>query len=294
MPLSKRKYIIANRAIFCYNASRVITLINYYKYASKEFNLSHTRTERPDQSQFALHTHSTAELYYFVQGSGTFHIEGSAYRLEPGDLLLMQSAESHYIELDTTQPYERKVLHFNMGALAQVDPHGYLLAPFLARTPGKQNLYKPRYFRGGSCAHYWDTMMQAEPDPSVSVFAGLIPLLHELCTIQSVSVHEETSAPDSAEYRIVRYLNENIHAQISLNDICQQFYISKSQLCRVFRSCTGVTVKHYITVKRMVRAKELLDAGQHPTHIYTQCGFNDYSSFYRAYRKYYGISPGKE
>ena len=137
-------------------------------------------------------------------------------------------------------------------------------------------------------------MMQTLPDPRVSIFAGLIPLLHELCSIQSKSAHEETSAPDSVEHQIVRYLNKNIHKQISLTDICQQFYISKSQLCRVFHSCTGVTVKQYLTVKRMVKAKELLDAGHHPTHIYNQCGFNDYSSFYRAFRKYYGVSPGKE
>lgn len=266
-------------------------MIRFYQYADNDFNLCHSLTSKPDQAHFALHTHVRAELYYFVKGAGTFHIEGSAYPLESGDLLLMQSTESHYIEVDITQLYERKVLHFNMDVLASLDPEGCLLSPLLSRKPGKQNLYKPCRFRGGSCEHYWNTMMQAEPDPRVSIFAGLIPLLHELCAIQASSSGEESSVPDSVEYQIVRYLNKHIDKQISLNDICQQFYISKSQLCRVFHSCTGVTVKHYMTVKRMVRAKELLDAGHHPTHIYTQCGFNDYSSFYRAYKKYYGISP---
>lgn len=264
-----------------------------YKYSDQDFVLSQNLTERPNPDHFFLHTHTNAELYYFIRGSGIFHIEGSAYKLEPGDFLLMRPAESHYIELDPAQPYERKVLHFNMDILKPLDPNGFLLAPLLDRKAGKQNLYKPYRFMGGSCEHYLHTMMSADPDPRVSIFAGLVPLLHELCGIQAQIKDEPDTVPDSMEYRILRYLNKNIENQISLNDICQQYYISKSQLCRIFRNCTGVTVKQYLTVKRMVRAKQLIDAGAQPTRIYPQCGFSDYSSFYRAYTKYYGHSPGQ-
>lgn len=262
-----------------------------YEYTDTHFSLSHSLSPAPDPSQFRLHTHQKAELYYFVRGSGVFHIEGSAYPLESGDLLLMQSAESHYIELDTTQPYERKVLHFDLAILNILDPQGYLSEPFLARKPGKQNLYKSYRFPSGSCEHYFDTMMSPGPDPRISIFAGLIPLLHTLCSLRSGSAEVPDTESDPVEYRIMRYLNQNIHRPISLNDICQKFYISKSQLCRVFRNSTGVTVKHYLTVKRLVRAKQLIDAGQRATHVYLQCGFNDYSSFYRAYVKYYGTAP---
>ena len=266
----------------------------FYKYSDPDFSLSHSLTEAPDPDHFFLHTHPKAELYYFIKGSGVFHIEGSAYKLEPGDFLLMRPTESHYIELDLAQPYERKVLHFNMDILKSLDPEGLLLAPMLDRKAGKQNLYKPYRFRGGNCEHYLHTMMSANPDPRVSIFAGLVPLLHELCCIQAQLKEEPDTEPDSVEYRILRYLNKNIDKQISLDDICQQYYISKSQLCRIFRNCTGVTVKHYLTVKRLVKAKQLLDAGGQPTHIYSMCGFNDYSSFYRAYRKYYGLSPAQK
>lgn len=267
---------------------------DFYSYTDQDFSLSHTLTANPNPEHFFLHTHAKAELYYFIKGSGSFHIEGSAYQLEPGDLLLMRPTESHYIEVDTRQPYERKVLQFNMDSLKLLDPSGCLLAPLLDRKAGKLNLYKPHRFRGGSCEHYIHTMMSAEPDPRVSIFAGLVPLLHELCGIQTQLKAEPDTEPDSVEYRILRYLNKNIDKQISLDDICQKYYISKSQLCRVFRSCTGVTVKQYLTVKRLVKAKQLIDAGQKPTHIYTQCGFNDYSSFYRAYHKFYGISPAEK
>ena len=51
----------------------------YYEYNDEAFGLSHSFSQAPDQSRFVLHTHSKAELYYFVKGNGFFHIEGSAY-----------------------------------------------------------------------------------------------------------------------------------------------------------------------------------------------------------------------
>lgn len=263
------------------------------EYIDEHFSLSHNLAPVPDPSRFSLHTHEKAELYYFIRGAGVFHIEGSAYPLESGDLLLMQSAESHYIELDTGQPYERMVLHFDLSVLDAIDPEGYLRAPFLQRQPGKHNLYKSFRFPGGSCEHYFDTMLTLSPEPRVSIFAGLIPLLHCLCRLQAEQEGQQEPLQEPAAYRILRYLNQNIAQPITLEDICQRFYISKSQLCRVFRDSTGVTVKQYLTVKRLVRAKQLLDSGEPPTRVYLQCGFNDYSSFYRAYVKYYKASPGK-
>ena len=134
-------------------------------------------------------------------------------------------------------------------------------------------------------------MMNPSPDPRVSIFAGLIPLLCELCRLQRDSQQPSMPEQDSVGYRITQYLNENMEANISLDDICQRFYLSKSQLCRIFREATGVTVKQYLNAKRLVRAKQRIDAGEPPTYVYLRCGFNDYSSFYRAYVKYYGVSP---
>lgn len=256
--------------------------------------VGHSLTPQPDPNNFRLHTHARAEVYYFIRGGGIFHIEGSAYPLEPGDLLVMQPAESHYIELDCSQVYERKMIHFDMEILRAIDPKGILLNPFFDRPPGKQNLYKPFQFRGGSPEHYFDTMLSPEPDPRVSVYAGLVPLLYELCAIQGRQTEEEPAvAQDTLAYRILRYLNENLTQSVTLQDICREFFVSRSQLCRIFREATGVTVKHYLTVKRLVYARQRIEAGEPATHAYLQCGFSDYSSFYRAYVKHYGVAPTK-
>lgn len=265
-----------------------------YSYVDGDFNIAHTLTPLPDPSNFKLHTHAQAELYYFCGGSGVFHIEGSDYTLEPGDLLVMQSAEAHYIELDVSQPYERKVLHVSTASLRCVDPQGILLRPLLDRKPGKSNLYKNYQFRGNSCEHYFDTMLLPGEDPRVNIYTGLIGLLHELNQIRLQNTEPADPTQDTTAYRIIRYLNKNLDAPVTLEEICHRFFISKSQLCRIFRAATGTTVRQYLTIKRLVKARQLIEAGERATHVYLQCGFNDYSSFFRAYSKHFGHAPSEQ
>ena len=263
-------------------------------YKDKDFSLSHSLDTAPDPAQFRMHTHTTTEIYCFVKGQGIFHIEGNSYPLESGDLLIMKPSESHYIALDCSQPYERIVLNFNTEYLQQIDPEGQLLTPILNRKSGKHNLYKGYEFRAGNCFHYFESMESPIGNQRINILSALFPLLNELYGIYSSRTEDPEEGVDPLPHRIIRYINKNLSSPIRLETICQKFYISKSQLCRMFKSTTGTTVWQYITIKRLVKAQQLLHAGESATHIYAQCGFSDYSSFYRAYNKHYGYPPSKE
>lgn len=238
-----------------------------------------------------MHTHQKLEIFCFLKGRGVFYIEGSEYPLEPGDVLIMNPTESHYIDIDCNLPYERIILRFFPDYLEHLDPAGFLLRPFRERPAGKHNLYKSHEFPGGSLA-LWQTMMASEGDRHVNLLAGMLPLLNAIC--QLWLQRREDPQPDTPAYRIIRHINAHLDEPLSLEGVCSHFYISKSQLSRLFKKATGTTFWQYITIKRLAKAQQLLAAGGHPTHIYTQCGFNDYSAFYRAYVKAYGIAPGAE
>lgn len=229
-----------------------------------------------------------------ISGHGIFHIEGSAYPLSPGDVLVMRPAESHYIELTAQVPYERMVINFNLDAFAGIDPDGTLTRMVLERDAGKRNLYRAFSFNGGSCLHYWQTMMNESGNHYINVLSGLIGLLREMHDI--FFQYQETKEPvkELLEYQVVQYVNRHIREPITLDQICDHFFISKAQLCRLFRKTTATTVWQYITVKRLVLAKQMIEQGENPMKVYSECGFNDYSTFYRAYLKHYGISPTKE
>ena len=264
-----------------------------YEYSDPDFFLFHAYDDQPDSSFFYQHTHTQAELLLFLAGSGTLHIEGNAYPLTPGDLHVMAPSEFHYIEVDTNKPYERIVLNFNPDIFRSIDPEDLLIQAIADRNPGKQNLFPASEFPGVSPEGYFLRMLRPEGDPRINLLSGLIPLLGELYRIHSART---PIANESAtlEYRIIRYINKHLFSPINLDDLCHQFFLSKAQLCRVFKKATGTTVWQYITIKRLVAARQQILAGHAPTQVCSQCGFNDYSSFYRAYQKYYGHSPKKD
>jgi AraC-like DNA-binding protein len=53
----------------------------------------------------------------------------------------------------------------------------------------------------------------------------------------------------------------------------------------------GISVHRYITEKRMMHAFSKIKDGALPTKIYTECGYNDYATFYKAYVKIFGKAP---
>ena len=263
-----------------------------YHFQNQSFNFYHYRDEQPNTTDYRMHTHDGVELYMLISGHGIFHIEGTAYPLSPGDVLVMRPAESHYIELTGQAPYERVVINFHADAFRSIDPDGTLTRALLFREAGKHNQYKAFSFPNGSSYAFWQTMMSPEGDPYINLVSGLMGLLREIHNIFYREDKQET-ATEMLEYQIVQYINSHITENLTLDQICDHFFISKAQLCRLFRKTTATTVWQYITVKRLVMARQLLEDGESPSAVCSMCGFRDYSTFYRAYLKHYGCPPAQ-
>ena len=259
-----------------------------YSYKERELQLHHSLTEQPKPDGFKMHNHTSLELYCFLRGKGVYHIEGSEYILQPGDVLIMHPSESHYIDLDRSQPYERIVLNFTEELLLSLAPEGWLLRPFRERETGKNNLYKSDVFPA-----LLRTMLNPEGNRRVNILCGLIPMLDQICKLWLTRTEDDSLEGETTEYRIIRFVNRNLTRDLALDEICEKFFISKSQLQRLFKKATGTTLWHYVTVKRLALAQQLLEQGEQPTHIYSRCGFADYSTFYRAFVKAYGHSPNR-
>ena len=93
---------------------------------------------------------------------------------------------------------------------------------------------------------------------------------------------------------ITHYIDNHLSEPLTLEQICEHFYISKSQINRNFKTNLGTTVGDYILTKRLVMAKTMIQQGQKPSSVYLQCGFNDYSTFFKAYKKKFEHSPKEE
>ena len=254
-----------------------------YHFRDPAITVFHGRDEQAEK--FKLHTHSFAELYCILAGRGTFHVEGSHYDLHPGDIMLMRPAEAHYVEVDPTVPYERICINFNINLFASLDPQGLLLTPYFNRASGVYN----HYSASAVTQQLLQRIIRADGNLAITC-AHLILLLHNLRVEFGQKPHLE-QAESSVEYQIIGYINRNLDQDLTIQKLCDCFFLSRAQLCRRFQAATGTSVGKYVSAKRLIQAQQLILQGQKPTEIYTACGYCDYATFYRAYKAYFGHSP---
>ena len=264
-------------------------MAEYFSYSDKDIEMHYTRDEIPIPSDFRMHTHESYELYYFEEGCGIYRVEGTPYPLEKGDILIMRPAETHYIDITDNKPYTRLSVHFKSELLDGIDSSGRLLAPFNNRKLGTFNRYRAENFKSDAYSVFIKNITANSPDRRIQTITNILPLFNEISIAFDSLTETETN--NTLDSRIISYINRHISENITLDDICDRYYISKAQLCRIFKKATASTVGEYITVKRLVMARQLILSGTPPTKAYLQCGFKDYSVFYRAYKKKYGIPP---
>ena len=64
-----------------------------------------------------------------------------------------------------------------------------------------------------------------------------------------------------------------------------------STVSHLFRQKLGVSFYRYVTQRRLIAAKTLIEQGQPLEAVASQTGFLDYSGFYRAFKQEFCISP---
>lgn len=264
--------------------------MTYFRFNSPELFIFHTRDDNPSQDRFYMHTHAFAELFCFLEGEGVFHVEGTSYPLQPGDILLMRPGEAHYIQLNTDVPYERICINFDTEVFKSLDPDRVLMQPLFGRKGGKQNLYRAQT---GPCLDILRRMTEPGPGNRLNLLGNLMLVLQQLHAAFSSGM-DNASQPDTLEYRIIRYINKNLAKELSLQSLCEIFFVSRTQLCKCFKEVTGTSIGSYISVKRLLTARELLLQGIKPTEVFSACGYRDYSTFFRAYTKLFGHTPRQE
>ncbi len=246
-------------------------------------------TETPIASQFPMHVHDGYELYHFLSGSSEYSVEGNIYQLSPGDIMILNKNEAHHPLIKKPLPYTRTYINFKPLFDADDTLSQDFLSIFTDKPAGLYNHYSASQFPNNHWDYYFNGISQTEDDAKRQVF--LMALLLELKEYSVEANKPSIYCSTNNIYQITQYIDRHLTHSLSLERICERFYISPSQLNRNFKKNLGITVGEYITTKRLLLAHDLINQGQMPSYIYKKCGFHDYSTFFRAYKKKFGISP---
>lgn len=267
-----------------------------FEYKDESLFCHHSIDICPDAADFYVHAHERMELLLFISGDAACYVEGSEYLMQPYDVLIMRSAELHKTHILSQTPYERIAVHFSPSLITAIDKDGLLLRPFLKRPLGRLNHYSGREVESAFLKSALENL-----DPSATkerarmrVASALMAMLSGISEVFESRANAQQTGDEGIAAQIVEYINDNLFEEISLSSISRHFYMSQSQLNRIFGKATGSSLWEYVRLKRLMAAREKIVAGERASSACTLCGFRDYSSFYRAYKMRFGHAPSEE
>ena len=95
-------------------------------------------------------------------------------------------------------------------------------------------------------------------------------------------------------YKVIEYIKSNYHRHISLEELANISYMSKTYLSTLFKKETGYSLSEYTNLIRVDRAQAfLMDNELRIIEIARICGFEDQSYFTKVFRKNTGVTPKK-
>jgi AraC-like DNA-binding protein len=135
-----------------------------------------------------------------------------------------------------------------------------------------------------SVLHLWN-------HPSIDTMIGLKEHLYAL--LRERFWGEEKEEANTSGNHILQFIEGNIcNPKLSVAKICEELYISDSQLRRTIHKLTGASPNEYITMLRLKKAKEMLSTtNKSIKDISCACGFASPYYFSRAFSKTIGMSP---
>ena len=267
-------------------------------YQELEMTEHYVETHRDisfSNSQLSLHSHTFYELLYCLNDCGAEYLIGAdCYRLQKGDIVFVPPGISHrpLLPENMPEPYQRYVLwlspEFVDNFISSYDPVGkQSIYGTLLRTDGTKWERLGEYFRKG--------VQEAEnqqPGWRAAVLGNTITLL----TLLGRGIQERTAAVLQAEKpdllnEVLAYVEENLANKITLEETARCFYVSVSTITQLFRQKMGTSFYRCVTQRRLIAAKSHIERGENLEDVSRAVGFTDYSSFYRAFKKEYGITP---
>ncbi|HKL99059.1 MAG TPA: AraC family transcriptional regulator [Mobilitalea sp.] len=266
-------------------------------YLNEDFRFFRLKDQK--KNEFVFHYHDFNKIIIFISGKVTYVLEGKSYILKPWDILLVGKNDIHLPIISEDQPYERIILWLNPYFLEEHNRNNCnLLNCFELATVRKRNLIRLGKTDINSLKITLADLEVAINEQSFgseilknALFIQLIVKINRLFLGMDINLPIDDIQYDPRIEDILSFINSNLDQDLSVDMLSNQFFLNKYYLMHLFKKETGFTLYSYIQKKRALKASDYIKSGIQAGEVCSLCGFGDYSTFVRIFKKEFGLSP---
>ena len=249
-------------------------------------------------SSVGKHSHSYTEVYLFCEGEVEMELRGRRRPLRPGDVLVLPPGTEHRAIVRSGEtPYRRFVFwlseDFCEALRAESPDYLYL---FDRVREKREYVFPTDALEFNSLRSRLFTLLEELHTDrfgrDTQIGLELRVLLLSLSRMVWLRSCPQTKKERRSSYQLITdYIAENLGGELSLDALSRELFLSKFHIAHLFQENTGLSLHQYITKKRLAACAEAMQSGERVNEAAARLGFENYSSFYRAFRKEYGCSP---
>ena len=229
--------------------------------------------------------HNYHEILLFVGGKTTFLSEEKRIPLSPYQTIIIPKETYHQFLNDSDEEYHRCVFSFydipELDELIKKCMHNTRVID--ASNEQKRLFHKMNETVDADCS---------EREKQILMQALLTLVLSEISNDNQAV--KEGSEPKEITSKSIEIINANLCNKINIPKLAKQLNVSVSTLTQTFKKDMNISVYQYILRKKLILAQQKMQDGESATAAALRCGFNDYSSFYKQYKKMFGTSPSEQ
>lgn len=274
---------------------------NQTTYAMDQAEM-HVFETHEEASQVLLQFHEPV-LASMIVGKKVMHLrDHEAFEFLPGESLILPSDELMCIDFPDAElhkPTKCLAMAFNHEKIDEVVHQMNLAMPKVDNGEWRFTDYN-FHFTNDMAIHqliHKLLFLFTENHPSKALFVemSMKELIVRILQAESREIYNTQSKALSSSNRlayIIRYIRENLHQPLTVEELSKKAYMSESNFHRVFKQELGVSPVNFINNERLKLAASLLkDPNRRIKEVYMECGFNSLSYFNRLFKRTNSLSP---
>ena len=247
-----------------------------YRAGTPALHIKYAKGEPSAKSQEFHYYH---EFVWFIEGNAYFVSKDIQQQLTPGSIVLIPKEQFHQFRVSNPEKYTRFILGFSDSPelCPLIDDVMTQIKVISAPSKNIQNIY-------ANLIQFAKSTLPEE-EKLLFVRSALMQLLLYLKYDQLEQVQRNINISPLIQQAIL-HIDQNYAQKLTTEDIAKALYTSPSSLAHKFSKELGISIYRYISKKRLLEVHKRMEMGESASTAATKCGFNDYSCYYRIWKKY--------